>query len=49
MRVLQKANVESLSKAKGSNLDIFRTISEQIKDLDISAKNKAFVCLDENW
>ena len=43
---IPRANIESLSKVKGSNLDILRTISEQIKDLDISAKNKVLNCLN---
>jgi len=46
---IPKANVESLSKIKGSNLYILRTIPEQIKDLDISAKNKVLVCLDKTY
>jgi len=31
IKSIPKANIESLPEAKGSNLDILRTISEQIK------------------
>jgi len=37
----------SLYKAKSWNLDILRTISEQIKELDRSSKNKALTYLDK--